>query len=290
MSDITSVEPALSEAQVAEYFDTAGAKAPEPAATTTPPAAPEGGEQQKERFVPHQALHEERERRKALEKDLQAEREKQARLDERLTILQRAWQQPDGTAQQPAGPPDIDSDARGYVQHLGQTLTKIEQTLQERQQAEAQQSQTRELVNWAAQQEREIVSRVPDYVDASRFLIEHRVSEYRALGFTDQQIQSALQADMTAVAMHARQTGANVAERIYAVAKHRGYQPKAPAAQPVEEQAQMINRGQQLASTPAAGGAPGGQITAAQLADMSAEEFDALARKDPKLVRRLMGG
>ena len=109
--------------------------AAEPASTAAePPAAePETGEpeaapdaqprDEKGKFVPHGALHEERERRKAVEKERDELRERFARGDERLRILSEAMQRPAAPAQpaatpEPAKVPDPAEDIFGYIEHL----------------------------------------------------------------------------------------------------------------------------------------------------------------------------
>ncbi len=127
-------EPAVPEsaaAQAAPVDAAAAAAAPgEPAAPgeVVDPEAEEGSvDENKGKFVRHGAFHQERERRKAVEKELAEFRERYARGDERLRLLTEAMQRPATPATPPEPPKKIDpaEDIFGAYAQLQQELAEI---------------------------------------------------------------------------------------------------------------------------------------------------------------------
>lgn len=265
---------------------------PEPAGfgNSAPAPEPQATEQQRDKFVPHAALHEEREKRKKLEAEIAAEREKTSRMDERLRILQEAWSQPRAPAEapKPAAVPTLDEDARGFVEHLANEVSTLKQGTVEQRQAVEREARVQELFGWAANQENAYKSSTPDYDAASQHLLNHRAAEYRALGIPEQQIPHMIRQDMMTVAAQARQNGTNVAETIYKLAAHRGYQKAAAAPVATDEaRAETIARGQELAAgTPVSGG-PTRSVDADALYNMSETEFLAFVADHPKQYERI---
>lgn len=96
------------------------------------------------------------------------------------------------------------------------------------------------------------------------------------------------------------------AELIYGMAQDWGYQKAAPVVVPpvvpaqagaaagapsVTAEIERIQKGQAASkSLSGAGGASAGAMTVEQLANMSEDEFAVYARKNPAVVKELMGG
>ena len=301
-----------------------------PAAPEAPEGAPTGGEaaapagepgeapgegteidpnlqarDEKGKFVPHGAFHEERERRKAVEKELTDLREKYARGDERLRLITEAMQQRPAPQQQPqAEPPkviDPKEDIFGAYEQLKAELAElkggVEQTKQETQQERefkvVRDDYIADLNRFGAAE--------PAFADAFRFVAQTRAAELKLLGHPETQIPQLLGQEELQLAIQARQRGVSPAEMLFAVAKARGFAPKAaepapapaPAA-PAETPAQKAERvaagqagpGKSLS---AAGGAPAGEVTFEMLAQMSEADFEAFATKNPRKLAKLMG-
>lgn len=243
-----------------------------------------------------------------MEADLAKAREMQARFDERLRIAAEAMQQP---PQKPAEPPSLEEDPAGYVKWLGERVQEIDgrsveavrsaQSLQADQQLRT--IYTSDAQRFAAQQ--------PDFWDAYSHLIGARGQQLELLGHSDPRQRSAmLEAEEKGLVARALQAGMSPAEYVYKFAQAYGYRPRAPepppamAQQPappaerpapkapsVTDELSKIQKAQaahkSLSST---GGSPGGQMTLAELVDMPEDQFKAWARKNPALLKEMMGG
>lgn len=266
--------------------------------------ADDGGQppaDERQKYVPHAALHEERERRKAVE--AQAAQERQ-RFEERFNmLLQRvAPPQPAAPQQQQQAPepiPDIATDPVGHIvgtiSQQNRMIAQQEQVLRDVVQVlsiAGQQNQQSQVVNQVRQHamalEREFSAQTPDYAQAVAFLGEHRHKELESLGWTDPaERQNMIMQEADGIAHRALSTGRNPAEVVYGLAKYRGFQ--APAAQvqtPTQDTGQRletINRGQQqnARSLGNARGAAPLPMTGQRLLEMSDDDFEN-AMKTPE--------
>lgn len=307
-----------------------GAAAPEAAAAAPPapaasgeaaapgdvvdPDAEDGSpEENKGKFVRHGAFHQERERRKNAERQLAELQERYARGDERLKLLTQAMQAgPQGqqaaqpaAAAEPEPVPDPNQDIFGYVQHLEKRLAEVasgqqQMTEAQKQQAEAdRETQERNSVVSAFQRDHaRLVQAEPTYGDAYAYLIHGRVAELKMFGLNDQEAIAQANADELSFVRACFARNVSPAEQAFALAKSRGFTPKAsepaaPAAAPAETAAERQTRlaaGQAASkSLSSAGGAPAGEVTLEMLASMSESEFEAFQAKNPGKVARLMG-
>lgn len=269
-------------------------------ATTDEPGNEQAGEQtegnERQKFVPHAALHEERERRKAVEAQAAQDR---LRAEERINmLLQRVVQAPPQQTQAPTPQvaplviPDMDKDPVGHIvgriAQQNQAMEQQQQVLQNVVQvlaAAGQQNQQSQAVNQVQQRamamEREFAAATPDYVQAVAFLGEHRHRELQEAGWTDPaERQAMISQEAIGIASRAIQMGRNPAEVVYGLAKHRGFQPPAPAtdtaAQNNGQRLESVARGQQQngrSLSNARGSAPP-PMTAARLLEMSDADFD----------------
>lgn len=287
-------------AQLDAMRDAEGAEAPpeqqtEVAPETKQPEQPASAESKPAddaaKMVPHAAFHEERERRKAVEAQMQ---QMAARFD---TLLQRMGQP--AQPQQPAAPqlPDFATDPQAHItgrfQTVEQRLAQIDQWSRQQVEAQQAQQQAQAIVATAAAQEAEFRTRQPDYNSAAEHLRRSRDAELAAMGIGDPgQRQQMIQQDVMAMAAHAARTGQNVAEWAYNLAKLRGYQPAAAGGtNSAESQLKTIARGQQMGvGIGSQGSAPPVRLDAAAIARLSDDEFARLSAKDPDAVRRALGG
>ena len=296
----------------------AAAPAPEAAAApgevVDPDAEADGSaEENKGKFVRHGAFHQERERRKALEREVTELREKHARGDERLRLLTEAAQRSAAPAAAPAASaepekaPDPDDDIFGYARYLekqiadirtGQTqLTEAQKHAQESRAAETQRNET--LNTYRADVQR-VMAAEPAFAEAYNHLFAGRVAEMKLFGMSDTDALKAAHDDEFALVQSAIQGGRSPAEIVLQMAKARGFAPKAaepaPEAQPAAptetpaERATRIEAGQRIGkSLSSAGGAPAGELTFEMLASMSEAEFEKAMKSNPARVRKLMG-
>jgi hypothetical protein len=293
--------------------------AAEPPASDPETAEPEGAPEaqprdEKGKFVPHGALHEERERRKAVEKERDELRERFARGDERLRILSEAMQRPATPAQPVAEPepvkvPDPAEDIFGYAKHLeqqiealrtGQTqLTETQKKAEETRQAEAARN---EVIGFYQQDLRAAIQADASVSDAYEHLFAGRVAELTLFGMDQKAAIEAVREEEFSLAQTARQRGQSPAAMIAALAKSRGFSPKAPEpapaaapAVPAETAAERAARAAAGQAGPgrslsAAGGQPAGEITLETLSSMSEADFEKLMASNPARIRALMGG
>lgn len=301
------------------YFDTRGATAPEPA-KEAPEKAPEAAEEipaadtaddvaaeaeadasddvgseddKRQKVVSHKALHAERERRKAAEKELQELREFRIRMEERAKWAAEAQARREAEAAQADAPaePDPDEDIFGAVKHDRQRTTaelqQIKQKLEAQEKAREAERYQRQVVSTYQSRAQEFKAEAEDFDDAYKHLYKSRDEELKEIGIADAaQRMQMIEADEFGIVARALSEGRNPAQVIYRMAHARGYQKSAPAkAAPDVEAAKAASR--TLSGT---GGNPTGPMTAERLAKMSATEFMAYEDRHPEVVKRLMQG
>lgn len=303
-----SVAPAAVEAPVGEPAGgEPAAAAPEaaPGEVVDPETDAATADENKGKFVRHGAFHQERERRKAVEKELTDLREKFARGDERLRVITEAMQARPATQQEPAAEPpkaiDPKEDIFGAYEQLKAELAELKGGVQQETARQRQEREVGEVIRDYQSDLNRFVQAEPTFADAFRYVMQSRSAEYAALGVPEAQIRQALQQDELQVAIQARQAGVSPAERIFQIAKARGFAPKAaesaPAAAPAAPAETPAQKAERVAagqagpgkSLSAAGGAPAGEVTFEMLAAMNEADFEKFATKNPEKLARLMG-
>ncbi|MGN8092814.1 hypothetical protein [Methylobacterium sp. 22177] len=294
----------------------AGGEAAAPAAAApgdvVDPEADAGSpDENKGKFVRHGAFHQERERRKAVEKELSDLRERFARGDERLRILSEAMQRPAGAAQtatpaEQAKVPDPAEDIFGYAKYLEEQIQAIRAGQTELTETQKKAEETRrandarnEVIGFYQQDLRAAIQADASVSAAYEHLFSGRVAELTMFGMSRDDAIAAVREEEFNLAQSARERGTSPAAMIAQLAKSRGFAPKATeaapaAAAPAETAAQKAERvaagqagpGKSLS---AAGGAPAGEVTLEMLSSMSEAEFEAFATKNPQKLAKLMG-
>ncbi len=256
------------------------------------------------RFVPHQALHKERERRKGVETELQAVRERQARADERLAVLNEILaSEGDGrkpATDKPVEPIDPQADPLGALQQALGHIQRLEKHIKDRETQQGERESARAMQSAYQNDALRYVQDAPDFKDAYKYLIEGRHRELEAMGMTDaNQRNQFIANEERSLVSQAFQLKRSPAQMIHNLAIARGFAPTAAPAQngdPAKAHAEKIERianGQKAAgaSLSGAGGSSGEGLTAAALADMSEEDFAAMSAKLGKAkMRQLLGG
>lgn len=268
-----AIAPPAAAAEPAPVVDPATAQPPAPAAPATP---------EKAKFVPHAALHEERTRRQALERELAD-----------LRAGKTPQQQPDEI--------DPETDPIAALKEV-RAFQK-----QQREQGE-QAQQIREFAGRVQTHEADWAAANPDYGDQIAFLRESRATELMALpGMTQDRIGQQLMQEALQTADMAFRNGKNPGEVFTALALTRGWKakeapqpavpaPTPPAPAPAVPQSVMptpaekiegLRRGQAAAVSPSKGGgeAPmAGDISLEQLAGLDGDEFDkAFDKHGPRI-------
>lgn len=223
------------------------------------------------------AMHEERERRKELQRQLDEQRNQSAQVQHVLNrILERANQQAAPQA------PDFNVDPIEALRHnqeaLARALEHQNMTLTQRQQYEQQQNQYNQFVNRYQQSAAEFANETKDFKQAYDYLREVRQKEYLEAGYNLAEAQRLFVEDELAVAAKAYQDGVNPADRVYKLAKLRGYQQQQATqnqTQNTDKKLQTLEKGVQASkSLNNLSGQGEKQVTLEALAHMNDDELD----------------
>ncbi len=253
-------------------------------ASETPLAAVSDKETRQEKFVPLQALQQERAEKKQLREEVRQYREWQAQLAQRL---QQFPQQP---AQQI---PDPQTKPLEYINHvLGNvqaTTAELQQWRQQQEQTAQQRAAVQQYASWAAGQEQEFAKNQPEYHEAYRYAADARDRELQALGYADPSARAAIvRQNTTEIINNAIQQGRNPAELVWEYAQARGFASKGKRSSTTQnaggnEEAQAkITAGLQAAGAKLnQGGATGeGELSAKDLAGITdPDEFEKAWKK-----------
>lgn len=248
----------------------------------------EGG---KSKTVPHEALHEERERRKESDKKL----DEMATKVTRMEALQERGRQERAEAERAAalesgaaGIPDYEEDPVG---HLLATISIHQEKLDgltmadgQRNEREAAAGQEHHLLELYANSVRSFSEDNADFNDAYTFLAKSVDKELQARGITDPgERENALQYEEGQLVGRALNGGKNPAELIYNLAVHRGYAKLSGtdgdgAGSTGEDRIDTLTEGARKATTLSGGGKTDPPVTLARLAAMPDDdpEFDKL--------------
>lgn len=264
--------------------------------------------------VPLAALHEERNKRKALGTEVETLRTQLAEQSGKLSILLKL-KGGDVAAETPAGPPSVDEDIFGAVKATNDTVAQLQKRLDDEAAAKTANEESASQAK-AYRDDCDAFAAKPetaDFRDAYNHLLASRLGDLIALGYdnplelqkngadpeavkaAERALQDAIAADEYAIAERARASKKSPAAILYSLAKQRGYVKKAAdgksAPKPADDQLDRIERGQQSnKSLSDAGGGGPDEMSAERLNSMSLAEFEAYSAKHPARVRALMGG
>jgi hypothetical protein len=240
---------------------------------------PEKKETKEEKVVPYAAMHEERMRRKEIQKEMQALKERSELAEKRLSELAERFKPP---------VPKFEENPAAHLKHEIETVRgEIAETKkfkeEHQKQLEEQRKQTEFIENYRSQAD-VFRSKTPDFDKAYQFVMQSRVSELKAIGYPDLKVREIMANEERMIVEDAFNDEANPAERIYSLAKARGYAKEESEA---EKQIKTVQEGVKSSKTLSKGGGTSGGLTAQALADMSEEEF---AKLDEATFRKLLGG
>lgn len=257
---------------------------PDPAPKPDPEPAKAADPEPKKpvRLVPHEALHEERVKRQALER--------------RLAEFERAQQQP---------PPRQQAQTDGEIDENENPLGAIAQLkarLRERDEVEAEQarisSENRDIVARMAPRVEAYAKEHPEYGEQFMYVRESRAAELQLLGYPPNAIGQQIQAEEMALARQALANDLDPGEVIAKLATARGWRAKEAAPAPKEDpkpdpeaskKIERLQAGQRAAKSSSAGGGsgPDAEMTLDRLASLDGAAFDAAFAKHGA---RLLGG
>ncbi|MBM3758299.1 MAG: hypothetical protein FJW38_30530 [Acidobacteria bacterium] len=218
-------------------------------------------------FVPHGALHAERESRREAEARLREVNEKVANMEARFQEFIRRSQEPEV--------PSFDIDPAAALKHQQDILAQKVDLVERREAAMARQQEFMGRYRAAAQ---EFAAKKPDFGHAYQHLIAQMREELELRGYRDPvRREEMLQIEEADMALRLLEVGENPAEMIYRMAQRRGYKAQAPAARMAQ-----LEAGAQAAQS--VGAAPGRDtaqetMTLQWLSSLEGKDFDVAFEK-----------
>lgn len=265
------------------------------------------------RFVPHQALHAEREEHKKTRAELQTFREKFTAGDARLrTLFELAGVDPEtgkAAAKSPANPLQEETiefkdnpieawnQQQRRVNYLAEQLTDRDKKIDGVNQRFEDQNTNSATKTWLETDIRTFVAKEPAFGMAWAHVVEGLKKELEIAGIPENEIEGELNARQGAFIKDARAKGKSAAQLIWNLAEVRGFKKPevelgadgkpvmkqkgpAPGTQQAAQQLQQIKKGQEAsASLSSAGGSSDESLTLSKLTDMSEEEYASLRKK-----------
>lgn len=190
------------------------------------------------------AIRIEREKRKELERALKLQAERSAKIEDVLSKVLEPKEEVKEAV------PDPDEDPVGYQNYKIDRLEKLQQQHQEqlRQQYEYQQQlqQQQQFISAYAQKAKEFSQEEPDFMDAYRHLVSERIEEHLMAGYDQATANELMKQEEAAIVAKAFEDGENPAERIYNLAKRRGYSQSAKSQSgqaPKSSKLDMVKQG-----------------------------------------------
>lgn len=265
---------------------------------------------EKGRYVPHEAFHAEREKRKAFEREVNELKTFKAVMEDRWKTLLTATDKPAEKAEEDPEP-DANVDIFAHNAWLKRQIDKERSIRSERDEAEkaSRVAQEQEQAVWSEwhQSAQSYMAETPDFGDAVKFMSDLRDKQLQALSFANPQLRNEqgrvqqINAELKSIIQAAKQQGLSPAQAVYQLAQGFGYQKAAqapvraaPQSPQMPEKLEKVAKAQEASRTLGqASGAPGGDaMTIDSLSKMGQAEFNAwVASPGNEVVfRRLMGG
>lgn len=240
--------------------------------------------------VPHSVFHAKNEKLKAIAAELAesraattAEREKLIRADERLTLLNGALTAgtPAAPVIDPKAPIDPEKDLFGALKQALNRINELETSTKAIDEKHTTVRTETERLNAFKSSAESFMQTTPDFTSAFDHLAKGRHIELQLAGISDEAQRNAIIGrDARALVAQAEKEGKNPAQRLYDVARARGYQPKVKteAADPDQSEAAKAlarTNANQAASVSlgASGGAAEAKIGLKEISEMSDSAF-----------------
>lgn len=252
------------------------------------------GRDERGRFVPHQALHAEREEHKRTRAELNEMRDRQTRLE---TLWQSSRQEPEPEI------PDEDQDPMAAIKWVVKTVKDAQQSqrqqAQEYQQRSQEEQQVQAAVDYVDQDYNRVIKEDPSVQEAYHAAFDSYAKELQVLGYRGQQFNQEIARTLRnfqLTAAQQMQQGVSLGDFIKGVASTRGWQAKAidPANIELPGKLKDVAKAQDASRTigKTAGKAGGDEISIDDLSRMPQSEFNAWIAEpaNEKRFQKLMGG
>jgi hypothetical protein len=281
----------VSDAEFERYFETEGDEGAESSevdqepvsepqakeekvATKEQPSEPEKEDQHERNYKA--AMHEERERRKELQRQVDEVRTKNQRLEE---TFQRVMYMREQQAQQPQQP-SYEDDPLGTLRSKQENLENFLATqAQAYQQQQQQQMVQQQFIRRYEESAKAFMQDKPDFLDAYKYVAADLTKQYEAAGYPAEVVQRLLHEDEAAIVANAYNDGVNPAERIYNLARVRGYNTSQKVAgNSADQKMSQLEKGIKASKSlsTVSDKSPKGRMTLEDVASMSDKEFAAL--------------
>ena len=174
-------------------------------------------------YVPQEALHQERESRKQAKREFE---EYKRQTEQRFSVVEQLRREIEERRQQ-TSVPDKQADPLAYIEYENAQLKENINYLVEKHNAEQQNknqsSQQEQLISKYRNDAFSFIQQNNDFSEAYNYLMDARTKEYQALGYNITEAQEIIAQEELAIVQRAYQDETNPAERIFALAKVRGY-------------------------------------------------------------------
>lgn len=242
-----------------------------------------------QKTVPYEALHEERVRRQELNRELADSKKQISTLEQNFQrVLQKINQAEE--KQIPKYEDDPLEALRYENNKLKEQVGHISEKDQKREEEYRNQIAEQQFLNKYREDSFQFADQTKDYKDAYKFIVKSKLDEFREAGYTQQEANELLNNDEIGIAIKAYKDGVNPAERIYKLAKARGYQPannittEQEFAKKPESKMERLQKGiEQSASLSSVQGKTiPNSLSLAEISQMSDEELDELIGDETK--------
>lgn len=231
-------------------------------------------------LVEHGAFHEEREKRKELQRELAEQKERNKIIEERQSKIMDALaarQQPEEEFIDPIS--KLENKVNGFEQKLDKNQQQIDadnKALAEEQ----------KLVNKYKGSVDAFTKDAPDFMEARIYLINDKVNELKALDYSDAEIAHEIKLIEKQIVERAYSKEQNPAEIVYKLAKGKGYKKAEKQEQKTVED---IDKGLKASKSLGNGGKVSGSedtLSNVDFGEMTDEEFNAFFAKLEKQSKR----
>lgn len=233
----------------------------------------------------HQAFHEERERRKDLQIQLDGERTKREENERRMGIIEEKLK---------GGRADVPDFEENPAENLAARTERLELEAEARKTtAEATEALTKEQTEKAQQYktfydnfavvETGFIKDNPDYYDAIAYLKADFVKDKLASGYSEAQAEQAALSETHNIVTNGLQQGFNAADRFYTLAKSKGYvkgKVEGGEGKTELEKLKLVEKGIKNNTSLGTTGGGAGETTLSSLLKMDDSDFDKATESD----------
>lgn len=279
MQEDNNVPQEITETVIDNMISDSG-EAPESNEVTTESAEPVDSENPKQQDLDsnyRNAMQEERERRKELQRQNQDMQNRLQQMEGRFQmVLERL--NPQLTQQQQVQEPSFDEDPIGAIKYeqerMKQYLQAIDATEKQKAYIAQEQQVFNNFLNKYHEDAMSFAKGNNDFKDAYSHLIQSRMDEYKAAGYSQKEAASLINEDEMAIALKAYQDGVNPAQRVYELARIRGYQKRSSEGQKQMQQFENLKNGSMSLNNTGSSVNSNSKITLETLAHMNDKDFE----------------